>query len=95
MSIGIHDKILIPAGYQQITVFNAAAVKLNVPTGATYALLTTEAGVTRWRDDGTVPTTTVGSPIPQDQDFWYTGAIRAVRVIGVDAAAILNVSYYK
>lgn len=82
-------------GYQQLTPLSAAAA-LTVPTGATFAVISAEAGDARWRDDGSAPTGTVGMPIyagspPQT----FAGDLGALQFIQVSAASIINVSYYK
>lgn len=71
MSLNIHGKPLTSLGFQQLTTFNAAAVKLDVPKGCTHiyweahfsvgVIDATEPDViVMWRDDGTDPTATVG-----------------------------------
>ena len=93
MSIGIHDASLTPVGYEQKTAFNGAAEKIKL--FADYVLLTADVGTTLWRDDGVDPTSSIGSRLPAGSDFWYTGDVSKLRVIGFDAAAILSISGYK
>lgn len=93
MSMGVHDQLLRPAGYEQKVTFNGAAEKIKI-SQPDYVLLTAEAGNIRWRDDGVDPTILIGTPLLAGTDFWYTGDVKTLRVIGVDAAAILNVNGY-
>lgn len=91
MSMGIHESNLKPAGYQQIAIDSVS--ELDVPENATTAILTVEGAAARYRDDGGDPTATVGNPLAADAPFYYTGDLRALRVIG--AGAKLNVNFYK
>lgn len=77
MSLNIHGKPLTVIGFQQLTSFNTAAVKLSVPAGCTHiyweahfstapVLDATEPDtIVTWRDDGTDPTATVGMALVQ------------------------------
>ena len=90
----VRDAPLWPKGYQQLTV-STAAVALTIPSGARYALLKLDsANLARWRDDGTDPTATVGMPMDQADEFWYTGKLASLLFFEDNAGAILNVSYY-
>jgi len=80
-------------GYQQIT-STASSVGLTVPTGATFAMIVSEAQSVRWRDDGIAPTTTVGMPLSVGVDFSYDGDLHRIKFIAVVAGAIINVAYY-
>lgn len=98
MSFSFIDKPLTPTGHDQHTSFDAAAEKLdrtNIGEDSRYVLLQAETNGVRWRDDGVLPTASVGMLIPAGQDFWYTGNIDNLRVIGVDGTSILNVAGYK
>lgn len=94
MAMTVLDRPLDPVGYEQKTSFDAAAENIGIK-GAVYVLLTAEGGTVRWRDDGTDPTSLIGTPLPDGQDFWYTGNVSKLRVIGVDASSILNINGYK
>lgn len=94
MSFSIVDKPVQSVGYEQKTAFNGAAETVVIP-GAVYLLLQAEGTDVRWRDDGGSPTSTVGMVLPAGQDFWYTGDIKHLRVIGVDGDSILNITGYK
>lgn len=87
---------LTPLGYEQITALTTAAT-LTVPTGATCAIVQAEAVDVRWRDDGTVPTASVGELLyALGFDLWIEGAARlaAFKAIRTAAGSIVNVSYY-
>jgi len=89
-------------GYQQITAATlASSTALTVPlvpgnpTRATYAVISCEGDVVRWRDDGTAPTSTVGMILATFPDVLiYDGDLAALRFIRNSASSILNVSYY-
>jgi len=86
-----------PCGYQQLTVADTA-VGLTVPPGASRAVLTVQDQPLRWRDDGTVPTASVGMPVVAAVTFELNSkaslnAFRAIRSTG--SSAVLNISYYK
>lgn len=80
-------------GYQQITDLSSA-VGLTVPQGTTMALITPETQGVRWRDDGTVPTSSVGMPIAAGAYLNYDGDLNRVKFIEQTASAKLNISYY-
>lgn len=86
-----------PVGYQQITDVSAA-VGVTVPAAAhlraNAALVTAETKAIRWRDDGTDPTSTVGSPVAAGSDFWYEGDLNALKLIEQSASAKVNVTFY-
>ena len=87
-----------PLGYEQITSINLASPhRLNVPTGATLAIIDIEgsAAVVRWRDDGVPPTATVGMPYAVgDPPMVYSAAITAIEFITSAGSPTLNVTYY-
>lgn len=95
MSQSVRDAQLNSTGYEQKVAFNSAAQPIDIGLDAKYALLQAEAGNVRWRDDGVAPTATVGMLIVANSDFWYTGDIKRLSLIGVDGNAILNASGYK
>lgn len=81
-------------GYQQITSLSSA-VGFDAPTGAVLAIIHVEAQDIRWRDDGTVPTASVGMPLAVGAYFLYTGRMELFKAIEITSGAILNISYYK
>ena len=80
-------------GYQQITSLSYAQA-LTVPAGATMALIVPETQAVRWRDDGTVPTASVGMPVAIGEPLNYDGDLNRIRFIEQTASAKINVSYY-
>lgn len=90
---------LTPRGYQQITSL-ASAVGLTLPTatgspGPRMAVIQAESKSVRWRDDGTNPTTSVGTLLEAGSDFLYTGDLTRIKFIETAASAKLNVSFYR
>lgn len=83
-----------PVGHQQITSLSSAA-SLTVPVGARVALIQAQDQNVRWRDDGTNPTTSVGSIIYAGDSIWYDGDLDAIKLIETTTSAKLNVSYYR
>ncbi len=80
-------------GYQQITSLSSA-VSLTVPATATYALIVAESQIVRWRDDGTVPTASIGMPLAAGAALKYEGNLRGIQLIEQAASATINISYY-
>jgi hypothetical protein len=87
-----------PLGYEQITSTNlASAHRLNVPSGATLAIIDIEgsAAIVRWRDDGVAPTATTGMPFAVgDPPLTYSAAITVIQFITSAGTPTLNVAYY-
>lgn len=92
----IRDASLQPLGYEQLTSAGAALTP-TVPSGARYILIKVETKAFRWRDDGTNPTGTVGTPIDVGDEFFYTGKPGAIRLIedGATSTGKLNLTYYR
>ena len=84
-----------PLGYQQITDLSSAVGLPSIPATATYAVITIEGNIARWRDDGTDPTATVGMPVTPFGGLLYSANLSAIKFIQAASGAILNVSYYK
>jgi hypothetical protein len=78
-----------PVGFQTLT--PAAATALTPPVGARIALICGVAAVA-WRDDGGVPTATVGMLIPAGTTFQFAGNLAAIQVI---SSGVVNISYYR
>ena len=94
-------------GYGQYNTTTPAFSLTTVPTtgnalptgtqqaGAALALLQAEGANIRWRDDGTVPTATIGTILYVGADpYPYSGDLNRIQFIQVAAGAILNVTYY-
>lgn len=82
-------------GYVQDTTISAASPLPSIPDGARYAIIQVTGKNCRWRDDGTAPTTTVGSLLAVGESFFYAGELSKFQIIETEASAVLNVSYYK
>jgi hypothetical protein len=88
-------------GYQQITDLSSA-VGLTIPTvdvagnkqQPTRAFIVAEGNDIRWRDDGTVPTASVGMILIRNNVLSYDGDLSKIRFIQSGSGAKLNVSYY-
>jgi len=88
-------------GYQQITSISSAK-GITVPTtdvsgfriGPTGAMITPEAQAIRWRDDGVLPTATVGMPLAVGVTLMYDGDIGQIKFIEQTGGAIVNVTLY-
>jgi hypothetical protein len=87
-------------GYQQLTPDTATSltVPARAPDGSqqqpTFIVVTPEGQNTRWRDDGTNPTATVGMPIYVGTTLLYDGDLTRIRFINMVAGGKINVSYY-
>lgn len=93
-------------GYEQITIDDSGAVKLNVPEKAVIALLSIESSETatnkdlvlRYREDSIPPTSSVGMPLGDGTVFEIKDSINLVNTsfIGVEAGLShkLNIQYY-
>lgn len=85
-----------PLGYQQLTV-SGTAVGLTLPTRGVVriAVVVVETNSIRYRDDGTVPTASVGTPVPANGSIAISGAaISSFRAIRTGSDAVLNIHYY-
>ncbi|KKL64945.1 hypothetical protein LCGC14_2159890 [marine sediment metagenome] len=83
------------AGFEQLTVTNAAVRTLTVPQDAVMAIVNVQDKAIYSRDEGTNPTTTVGRLKKADTEFSVCGS--AMGTIGFIASgddAKINVSYY-
>lgn len=90
----VKDATLQPKGFQQFTQTGATAAALTVPAGATRALIKVETVSARWRDDAVDPTAAVGMLTDVGDEFWYTGQLKAFRIIATSATVTVDVSYY-
>ena len=85
----------VPLGYQQITSLSTAQ-SLTVPTGATFATFVAEGQIVRFRDDGTAPTASVGTPLGVGLlPYVYSGTLSAIEFIQETSGATLDVLYYR
>lgn len=89
-----------PLGYAQITSLGSAVTfsgaSVTVPTDTIMVLIEAEAQAIRWRDDGTVPTASVGMPLAAGQTFQYTVVdFTKISFIQQASGGIINLSFYK
>lgn len=97
-----------PLGYAQSAAVDAStlissltftppggAAAAGIPVGTLLLLIQPQTQAIRWRDDGGVPTATVGYPLAVGAELRYTGSgIPSLRVISQVAGAIVNVLAY-
>ncbi|HTW34171.1 MAG TPA: hypothetical protein VMD53_06110 [Rhizomicrobium sp.] len=85
-----------PLGCQQITSLSSAVGFSSIPAGATLASISVEGQTVRYRDDGTAPTASVGTPLPAGLTAWpYSGSLSAIQFIQVAPSATLDVCFYQ
>ncbi len=82
-------------GYVQLTNLAAAVGMGTIPAGTSFAIVQPETANTRWRDDGTDPTSTVGYPLAAGSELQYDAAqLTRVKFIEQSAGAKLNICFY-
>ena len=86
-------------GYAQLTAIDAStlvsSVAGGIPIGTTMILITPQTQAVRWRDDGVVPTATVGYPLAVAAELIYTAQSMAnLRFISQVAGAAINIAFY-
>lgn len=93
---------LQPLGYQAITAASGSASSLTVPAAsasnalqANYAYIVVETVAIRYRDDGTPPTATVGTPVAAGSALEYDGDLGALQLIGQAGGGTQHVNYYR
>lgn len=87
-----------PCGLQQISAATlVTAQSLTAPTldRVNIAMIQAEGGAVKWTDDGTTPTATVGMRIADGETLPYQGDLSKIQLIRKDAAATVNISYYR
>ena len=86
-----------PAAYEEITVTNAAIspTSINVER-CTFAIVLYERGPIRFRDDGTDPTSAVGTPqFDGNQEIYSVATMRKIRWIRAGGTnGTLRIRYY-
>lgn len=66
-----------------------------IPDGTVMIVIQAEAQAVRYRDDGTMPTATVGQPLAVGQVLTYTARnAKSLRLISQTAGAIINCTFY-
>ncbi len=92
---GLSHQIHPIAGFEQLTVTNAAVITLTVPQEAVMAIVNVQDQPVYSRDDGTDPSTTKGRLKKADTEFTICGsAMGTIRFIASGTDAKINVSYY-
>lgn len=94
MSIKTTMGNLVPVGAGLLASMSTAKPLPTIPVGARVARLSVEGNPVRWRDDGVLPTGTVGMPVLAGTEFLYDGDLGAIQVIQVLAGAKVSISYY-
>lgn len=91
---GIGDSL----GYEQITLDATTARGLSLPAASStlmLCLIKPEGQAVRWRDDGQLPTATVGQVLAVGAELRYdANNVNQLRFIGQVAGAKINVNYY-
>jgi hypothetical protein len=83
-------------GYIGLAVSSAAVALGTLPSGADRAVVIVEGGPVRWRDDGTMPTASVGMPLKDGDGMNFDGDLTALRFIRSGATdAVVHISYYR
>ena len=87
-----------PLGFVNVTGISTSSAGLGVvPGGSIMALIACEIGNVRWRDDGVLPTTTVGMLLSSGQEFQYAGNLAGIKFISIatSVSPSLDISFYK
>lgn len=66
-----------------------------VPIAATSVYFVAEAQAIRYRDDGPVPTASIGQPVAVAVALYYAGTLSALRFIEQTSGAKLNLLFYR
>lgn len=89
------DKLVPARGYEQITV-STTVKTLTIPVGTTKAVVLVETQSLRFTDNGTTPTSSVGSLATSQVEIEVCapqlGEFRMIRATGTDSA--VSVRYY-
>lgn len=87
---------ITPLGYTQQTVTSLVASTLTIPSGSQMAVVEVETAAIRYRDDGTAPTTAVGTPVASAGSVVICGLgiMTNWKAIASAANAKLNTSFY-
>ncbi len=92
-----------PLGYIQIlnATLHAGAVSIGpliptLPAGdlPLYAVIQSNGGTIRWRDDGTAPTSTIGMVIASGGELLYAGDLYTLQLIEATGTPIADISFY-
>ena len=87
------DAKLVPLKFEQNVTLDTVQ-GLEPPPNARVAIIQALTQNVRWRDDGTVPSGTIGMQLAAGRDMLYTGDLAAIKFIEEAASAELNIAYY-
>jgi hypothetical protein len=82
-----------PLGFQSIAL-SGTAVSLNVPLGASFALVEVTGSNASWRDDGQSPTPTIGMTLVAGQPPIAMANLQALKFISTGTSTI-EISFYR
>ncbi len=74
---------------------SASLTSGGIPAGATMAYVTVITANAVYRDDGGVPTTTIGVIVASGGNFFYAGTLSALQFIAVSGSPVLNIAFYR
>ena len=75
---------------------SASLTSGGIPHLATLAVIIVETANIRWRDDGGVPTTSIGMLIPSaSAPYTYIGTLTAFQLIAVSGSPVVDIAFYK
>jgi hypothetical protein len=90
---------LTEKGYVQYSLVSAVTIQTaaggSIPVGATTVLIVSDDNQFRWRDDGTLPTSQIGTPVAGGAAFLYQSlSIANLKLAPVSSLATLNLCFY-
>jgi hypothetical protein len=83
-----------PLGFQALDV--TAVKPLTLPPGTQFALICAHTAAVRWRDDGIIPTPSIGMIMLPDvePEGFLGGSLAALQFLSTTGAAQIYMSYY-
>ena len=88
---------MVPTGFCQFTASTAATLATScsgIPAKSLVAVIVDETQSTRWRDDGTAPTTSVGMLLSVGSTLTYQGDLTKIQFVAVSGSPVMDVSFY-
>lgn len=87
-------------GQYAVAIATNSVTTLTVPAGTAGAQICVEVAGIRYRDDGGVPTSSIGMPaVPSSATvplcFQYFGPLNKLQIIGISGSPTIDVSYYR
>lgn len=82
-------------GYTQITSLATAVGIGSIPPGTTYALIQVETQAVRYTDNGTTPTSSVGTKLSIGDILVYDAYLPTLKFIEITSGAVLNITFYR